>query len=217
MTLALFDLDNTLLGGDSDYSWGQFVVNKGLVDKQRYSKANDHFYQTYLDGTLDAVAYQTFSLQPLIGKLGKELAPLHQEFMKEYIEPIWLPKAMDLLQTHRDKGETLVVITATNRFIVQPIVRAMRVDHLICTEPEVIGRTYTGNLIDEPCMGQGKVTKLERWLETQNESLEGACFYSDSHNDLPLLNRVDRPIAVDPDKKLHHIAEENGWPIISLR
>lgn len=217
MTLALFDLDNTLLGGDSDYSWGQFVVKKGLVDEKSYSEANDRFYQQYLDGTLDAEAYQKFSLEPLIGKLTKELAPLHTEFMKEYIEPIWLPKAMDLLQSHRDQGHRLVVITATNRFIVQPIVRALRVDDLICTEPEIIGRTYTGNLIDEPCMGQGKVTKIRRWLEAEHESLKDACFYSDSHNDLPLLNIVDKPIAVDPDEKLQKIAEEKGWPVMSLR
>lgn len=217
MTLALFDLDNTLLGGDSDYAWGQFVVAKGIVNGKSYSEANDRFYQDYLDGTLDAVAYQEFSLSPLAGKLTKELLPLHKEFMKEYIEPIWLPKAIDLIQEHRQKNDRLVVITATNRFIVQPIVRALRVDDLICTETEVIGRTYTGKLVDEPCMGQGKVTKLERWLKSEDESLENACFYSDSHNDLPLLELVDRPVAVDPDDKLRASAEKNDWPIISLR
>lgn len=217
MTLALFDLDNTLLSGDSDYAWGQFVVAKGLVNKRTYSEANDRFYQDYLNGTLDAVAYQQFSMAPLAGKLTKEVNLLHKEFMKEYIEPFWLPKAVELIQEHRQKGDRLVVITATNRFIVQPIVRALRVDDLICSETEIVGRTYTGKLVDEPCMGQGKVHKLERWMKENNESLEGACFYSDSHNDLPLLNLVAKPIAVDPDDKLRAIAIEKEWPIISLR
>jgi len=217
MTLALFDLDNTLLGGDSDYSWGQFLVSQGLVDVKTYSDANDRFYQDYLDGTLDAVAYQEFSLAPLAGKTRREMHEYHLLFMKEYIEPIWLPKAMDLLAEHRQKGDRLVVITATNRFIVEPIVRSMRVDDLICTETEIIGKTYTGKLIGEPCMGEGKVSKLEGWLKAQDESIEGAHFYSDSHNDLPLLSLVDQPVAVDPDDKLRSIATEKDWPIISLR
>ena len=217
MTLALFDLDNTLLGGDSDYAWGQFIVTKGWVDEESYARENERFYQDYVRGELDAVAYQQFSMRPLAGKTVEQMAALHREFMAACIEPVWLPKAVALIEKHRNQGDRLVVITATNRFIVEPIVQRFGIDDLICSETGVIDGRYTGELVDEPCMGQGKVSKLQRWMSAQGENLEGAYFYSDSHNDLPLLSLVANPIAVDPDRTLKAAALQRGWPIISLR
>lgn len=219
MTLALFDLDNTLLGGDSDHAWGQFIVTKGLVDEESYAAENDRFYQDYVRGELDAVAYQLFSMKPLAGRSLAFMAELHKEFMAEYIEPMWLPQAFELIERHRQNGHDLVVITATNRFVVEPIVKHFGVANLICSEPEIIDNQYTGNLLDEPCMGQGKVSKLTRWMEANadGKDLQDAYFYSDSHNDLPLLNLVENPVAVDPDDKLRKTSQEKGWPVISLR
>ena len=217
MTLALFDLDNTLIAGDSDYAWGQFIVTKDMVNKETYAAANQQFYQDYVRGELDAVAYQQFAMAPLKGRTLKEMAALHAEFMCTYIEPIWLSKAVDLIGLHRQKGDRLVVVTATNRFVVEPIVQALGIDDLVCSETVVVDGRYTGELLDEPYMGQGKVSKLQRWMTANNESLQCATFYSDSHNDLPLLNMVPNPVAVDPDDRLRHTAEQQGWEIISLR
>lgn len=217
MTLALFDLDNTLLGGDSDHAWGQFIVAKGLVDEESYAADNDRFYEDYLRGELDAVAYQQFSMAPLAGKSVERMAELHREFLATCIDPMWLAQAEDLVESHRQKGHRLIVITATNSFVVTPIIERFDIADLICSETEVVNGIYTGRLIDEPCMGEGKVSKLKRWMAEQNETLDNAIFYSDSHNDLPLLNLVPNPVAVDPDKKLNQVALENSWPVISLR
>lgn len=217
MSLALFDLDNTLLAGDSDFSWGQFIVTKGMVDAETYSSMNQKFYEEYLRGELDAYLYQKFCIQPLKGKTLSEMNELHAEFMRLYIEPLWLPKAEVLIDKHRKAGDRLIVITATNRFIVEPIVKKFGIADLICSEPGIENNQYNGELIDEPCMGPGKVSKLQRWMEAENESLEGSYFYSDSHNDLPLLGRVTNPVAVDPDDTLRSAAKQNDWPIISLR
>ena len=217
MTLTLFDLDNTLIGGDSDHAWGQFIVSKRLVDERNYAADNDRFYQDYIRGELDAVAYQQFSMAPLKGRTIEFMAELHKEFFTAYIEPMWLNKAQALIEEHRHKGDRLVVITATNRFVVEPIVKKFGIPDLICSETEVVKGVYTGNLIDEPCMGEGKVSKLQRWMATENETLNEATFYSDSHNDLPLLNKVPKAVAVDPDDTLKQVAEDKGWQIISLR
>ncbi|MEQ8953821.1 MAG: HAD family hydrolase [Porticoccaceae bacterium] len=217
MSLALFDLDNTLLAGDSDYSWGQFIVSKGLVDAETYSSMNQKFYEDYLRGELDAYLYQKFCISPLKDKSLSEMDELHREFMHSYIDPLWLPKAEELIEKHRDASDRLIVITATNRFIVAPIVRKLGIADLICSEPGIEGEKYNGKLVDEPCMGPGKVSKLKRWMQAEGENLQDSIFYSDSHNDLPLLSQVDYPVAVDPDDTLRSVAEENGWPIISLR
>jgi len=217
MPLALFDLDNTLLAGDSDYSWGQFIVTKGLVNSETYSRMNQKFFEDYVRGELDAYLYQEFCIKPLKGKTLGEMSTLHREFMAAYIEPLWLPKAEELIATHKNAGDRLVVITATNRFIVEPIVQKLGITDLICSEPGIEGDCYNGKLIDEPCMGPGKVSKLERWMQTEGENLTDSTFYSDSHNDLPLLGQVDHPVAVDPDDTLRSIARDNGWEIISLR
>lgn len=217
MTLALFDLDNTLLGGDSDHAWGMFLVAKGLVDADYYSAANDRFYAEYQAGTLDINAYLSFALAPLTRFNSEELSALHQEFMISYIEPLILPKALALLDKHRSQGHRLVIITATNRFITGPIAKRLGVEDLLATEPELINGRYTGNISGVPCFQGGKVVRLQQWLKEQGEDLAGSYFYSDSANDLPLLEAVDHPVAVDPDARLRDWAEGNGYLVLSLR
>lgn len=217
MTLAIFDLDNTLLGGDSDHAWGEFMVREGMVDAEQFRRANDGFYEQYLAGTLDPMAHLEFVLEPLTRFDLDELERLHQRFMADLIEPMLLPRAADLLEEHRRAGDTLLIITATNSFVAAPIARRLGVDLVLATEPELLADRYTGRVVGQPCFREGKITRLKQWLEETGESLEGACFYSDSHNDLPLLEHVSRPVAVDPDPELERVARERGWPIISLR
>lgn len=217
MSLAIFDLDNTLLAGDSDYSWGEFLVHKKLVDSEEYRIANDGFYQDYKAGTLDIHAYLRFSLAPLTRYSMAELAELHNEFMQTYIEPMMLPKAHALLQEHRTRGDYLLIITATNGFVTYPIAKRLGVDDILATEPEIINDCYTGNSVGTPCFQDGKVVRLQEWLKTHQYDLNGAYFYSDSINDLPLLEQVTYPIAVDPDERLEAIAKERNWKVMSLR
>lgn len=217
MTLAIFDLDNTLIAGDSDHSWGEFLVNKQLVDAVEYRRQNDLFYQAYKDGSLDIHSYQRFALSPLARFTATELAELHQEFMTTCIEPLMLVKAQTLLQHHRDNGDYLLIITATNSFITHPIAKHLGVDDILATDPQVIDGCYTGEIIGTPCFQGGKVTRLNEWLAREGHSLDGSYFYSDSYNDLPLLEQVTHPVAVDPDERLRQTAETRNWPIISLR
>ncbi len=217
MALAIFDLDNTLLAGDSDHSWGVFLVEKQLVDAEIYRQANDGFYADYKNGTLDIRAYLQFSLAPLSRYSMAELEKLHAEFMRDHIEPLMLPKAEALLQHHRDQGDHLLIITATNGFVTRPIAKRLSVDDILATDPEVVDGRYTGNFIGTPCFQAGKITHLHEWLKHHQHSLEGAYFYSDSINDLPLLEQVDHPIVVDADERLATIARERNWKAISLR
>ncbi len=215
--LAIFDLDNTLLADDSDYVWGNFLVAKGLVDAEYYQRENDRFYQEYKDKTLDIYEYQRFVLKPLSQFDSAQLDQLHIEFMAEYISPIYQEKANALIAKHRDAGDTLLVITATNRFITEPIVKALGIDNLLATDPEVVDGKFTGNIVGDPCFQEGKIRRLDLWLEQQECVYEHSTFYSDSINDAPLLHHADKAIAVDPDKALHELATSEGWPIISLR
>jgi HAD superfamily hydrolase (TIGR01490 family) len=215
--LALFDLDNTLLGGDSDHAWGAYLCERGIVDASRYQARNDAFYADYLAGRLDVQAYQDFC-QELLGRTDMaQLAEWHREFMSDCIEPIILSKGEALLAEHRKAGDRVVIITATNRFITAPIAARLGVDTLLATECEIIDGRYTGRCTDVPCFQEGKVTRLNRWLGETGLSLDGSSFYSDSINDLPLLEQVTHPVAVDPDPKLRAEAEKRGWPVISLR
>ncbi len=217
MSLAIFDLDNTLLGGDSDYLWGQFLVERGLVIGADYQRENQRFYEAYEAGTLDIYEYQAFMLQPLVGRPLHELAAWREQFMAEKIQPIILPRAVALLNRHRATGDTLLIITATNRFITAPIAERLGVTHLLATEPEMIDGLYTGRTTGIPCFQQGKVQRLHAWLADTGADLVNSWFYSDSHNDLPLLNQVTYPVAVDADATLTDHAKARGWPIISLR
>ena len=216
MALALFDLDNTLLSGDSDYEWGRFLVKKKLVDEVEYEAANVHFYEQYKQGQLDIVEFSAFSFKPLSVRSMEELNVLHEEFMQEVISPLMGDKAKDLVEYHRKAGHTLMVITATNSFITQPIVKAFGIDHLLATEPKIENGRYTTEIEGVPCFHQGKVMRLDAWLEQNDTSLDNSYFYSDSHNDVPLLKKVAYPVAVDPDEKLEKIAKQKGWKVISL-
>lgn len=217
MSLAIFDLDNTLLGDDSDYLWGKFLVEQGLVDGEFYERENQRFYDEYKRGTLDIFEFLSFSLAPLSRLDAAELARLHAEFMAQKIAPVMLPAAAELLARHRAQGDTLLIITATNRFITGPIAEALGVDDLIASDPEMIDGRYTGRVAGTPCFREGKVTRLEQWLKSNQLNLADSWFYSDSHNDLPLLEMVTNPVAVDPDDTLAAHAEAKGWPVISLR
>ena len=217
VTLAIFDLDNTLLGGDSDYLWGRFLCEKGIVDGRKYDRENLRFYEEYKAGTLDIYEFLRFSLRPLSEHDMATLAGWHQQFMKEKIEPIMLPKAAALLQKHRAQGHYLLIITATNRFVTEPIANALGVDELLATDPEIVNGRYSGGVSGVPCFQQGKVTRLEQWLQHTGNNLAGSYFYSDSRNDIPLLEMVENPVAVDPDETLEDHAISKGWPVISLR
>jgi len=217
MTLAIFDLDNTLLTGDSDYSWGQFLVRHNLVDLEQYEQANEKFFQDYQDGVLDIYAYSAFSFAPLTKYSMDELARFHAMFMKEIIEPMMGAKARQLVEQHKNQGHDLLVITATNSFITRPIVEKFGIDNLLATDPKIVAGKYTTEVDGIPCFKEGKVKRLREWLQKTGKDLAGSWFYTDSVNDLALLEQVDNPVAVDPDQKLRQIAEERGWSIISLR
>lgn len=217
MTLAIFDLDNTLLAGDSDHAWNEFLVEEGIVDAEEYRQANDRFYQDYVNGDLDILRYLSFALEPLARHEPDQLNRWRARFMDHKIRPMLQDKATALLEHHRRQGHTLMIITATNRFVTEPVASVLGIDHLIATEPEMINGRYTGGVAGIPSFQDGKVTRLDDWLGHQQMTLDGAWFYSDSHNDLPLLNRVANPVAVDPDPTLTKHAQTQGWDIISLR
>ena len=217
MTLALFDLDNTLLAGDSDYAWGEFLAQAGIVDGEAHRRENDRYYAEYQAGTLDIHEYLAFALQPLTLLDSVRLDAMHREFMQSHLLPMITPKARALLDSHREQGHRLVIITSTNRFVTGPIAQALGVNDLLATEPEQREGRYTGAVHGTPCFREGKVTRLKEWIAREHESLADSWCYSDSLNDLPLLELADHPVAVDPDEVLRRIASERGWPILSLR
>ncbi len=214
--LAIFDLDNTLLAGDSDFLWGHFLVAQGLVERKSYEQENQRFLDEYRQGTLDIHEFLNFSLQPLAQTPLITLQKLHQQFMSEKIIPIISQEARRLLADHRRRGHFLLIITATNRFITEPIARELGVDDLLATDPELINGKYSGRVAGIPCFQGGKVIRLQDWLKNREMTLDSSWFYSDSHNDLPLLEKVTHPIAVDPDETLAAHAATKQWPIISL-
>lgn len=217
MKLALFDLDNTLLAGDSDFEWAQFLIEQGVLDREVYEARNQEFYDQYKAGTLDIYQFLDFQLKPLSRHPREVLDEWHREFMQRRILPMVRDSARELVERHR--GDLRAVITATNSFVTAPIAREFGIEHLIATEPEQRDGEFTGQVTDVPCFREGKVERLERWLETQGrplESFQQSWFYSDSHNDLPLLARVTHPVAVDPDDTLRAHAQAHGWPVISL-
>jgi HAD superfamily hydrolase (TIGR01490 family) len=217
VTLAIFDLDNTLIGGDSDNLWGQFLCEQQLVDSADFAQRNDKFYADYLAGDLDINAYLRFALSTLKGHAAEQLDAWHRSFMASKIKPIMLPGAAALIADHRQRGHELLIITATNRFVTEPIAQALGIENLIACEGEMIDGLYTGEPSGIPSYHAGKVTRLLEWLDDRQANLDNAWFYSDSHNDLPLLELVDNPVAVDPDDTLRATAIERSWPVISLR
>lgn len=217
MSLALFDLDNTLLAGDSDYLWGQFLIEVGAVSRDHYERENLRFYNDYKSGALDIDEFLAFQLAPLSRYPRATLDQWHRQFMADKIEPIILDGARALVERHRRAGDTLVIITATNRFITGPIAERFGVDALLATEPEEIKGQFTGRYVGTPCFRDGKVVRLNAWLAKNGKTLADSHFYSDSHNDIPLLEIVSHPVAVDADETLTRYAKDKHWQMISLR
>ncbi len=218
MRLVLFDLDNTLLAGDSDFEWAQFLIEQGVLDRELYEARNQHFYEQYKAGILDIHEFLDFQLKPLSRHPRDQLDAWHEEFMRTRILPIITTKARDLVASHAHDAR--VVITATNSFVTQPIAREFGIEYLIATEPEEIGGEFTGRVRGTPSFREGKLTRLEEWFREHGlswSSFSETWFYSDSLNDLPLLGRVSHPVAVDPDETLKETALAQGWMIISLR
>jgi HAD superfamily hydrolase (TIGR01490 family) len=220
VNLTLFDLDNTLLNGDSDFEWSQFLIRIGVLDRELFEAQNLAFYEHYKAGTLDIQEFLDFQLKPLSRHARKTLDEWHQRFMREQALGMITQAARDLVNRHRTAGDVCVIITATNSFVTAPIAREFGVEHLIATEPDHKGGEFTGRVAGVPCFREGKITRLESWLREQGWNLDSfadTTFYSDSLNDLPLLAKVKNPIAVNPDDTLRNHAEQHGWPVMSLR
>lgn len=217
MTLAIFDLDHTLLNGDSDYLWGEYMVANNIVDRAEYQRLNQSFLEDYHRGDLDNDRYLQFALHPLTQHPIESLHTWRKDYVESWIQPIIATGTPALLDKHRQQGDTLIIISATNYFITEPIAELLEIPHLLATRPEIIDNRYTGKYLGVPTFKEGKVTVLNEWLAQQNHSLGESYFYSDSINDLPLLERVSHPIAVNPDESLSDIAVQRGWPILDLR
>jgi len=220
VNLALFDLDNTLLSGDSDFEWAQFLIDQGVIDRELYEAKNRHFYEQYKAGTLDIHEFLDFQLKPLSRHARRVLDEWHEEFMRTKVRGMMGKPAQELVQRHRQAGDVCVVITATNSFVTAPIARAFGVEHLIATEPEQKDGQFTGRVAGTPSFREGKIARLQDWMKERGwgwGSFGDTTFYSDSLNDLPLLGMVKNPVAVDPDATLRAHAEQHGWRIISLR
>jgi len=217
--LALFDLDNTLLSGDSDYEWAQFLIERGVLERAEYEAKNERFFRQYKAGRLDIHEFLDFQLAPLARHPREKLDEWHGEFMRAKVRPLIRGKGMELVQRHLGQGHLCAIVTSTNAFITAPIAREFGVDHLLATELEVRDGRFTGRPSGTPCFRQGKVTCLAEWLGERGQTLAAfpaSWFYGDSLNDLPLLERVTHPVAVDPDETLRREALVRGWQIISL-
>ena len=220
MELALFDLDNTLLAGDSDFEWAQYLISRGVLDREVHEAANRRFYEQYKAGTLDIHEFLDFQLKPLSRHSRAELDAWHRDFMATRIRPIMTPAAKALVRQHLDAGALCAVVTATNSFVTWPIAHEFGIPHLIGTIPAQETGHFTGKPRGIPSFREGKITRVEQWLESLGlcwASFDRSWFYSDSHNDLPLLEKVSQPVAVDPDDTLRAHAEKAGWTLLSLR
>ena len=218
--LALFDLDNTLLAGDSDYNWSLFLINQGLLDAKTHQERNEQFYLDYKNGHLDIYKFLEFQLKPLSQHPVAFLDALHLKFMDQVIRPMMTKKAQNLVDKHKAQGDLCLIITATNSFVTKPIASAYGIENLIGTDPEMLDGQYTGGVTGVPSFQEGKVTRINQWLAARDQTLssfETSYFYSDSHNDLPLMKLVTNPVAVDADTTLTEYAQQQGWSHISLR
>ena len=220
MKLALFDLDNTLLNGDSDFEWSQFLIRIGVLDRELFAAQNLRFYEQYKAGTLDIHEFLDFQLKPLSRHPRSTLDTWHRQFMRESVLPMVTRASRELVARHQAANDVCVIITATNSFVTAPIAREFGVGHLIATEPEHKDGEFTGRVAGVPSFREGKITRLNQWLTARGwmlDSFAESTFYSDSHNDLPLLEIVRNPVAANPDETLRAHAELHGWPIINLR
>ncbi len=217
MALAIFDLDNTLLDGDSDYLWGEYMVANEIVDRTEYQLANAAFLRDYQRGQLDNDLYLQFALKPLTRHPIERLYAWRADFVDTWIKPAIAVGAPELLEQHRAEGDTQIIVSATNLFITEPIAELLDIPHILSTEPEIIKNRYTGRYLGTPTYKEGKVVALNEWLEASEHSLDNSYFYSDSINDLPLLEQVSWPVAVNPDEDLKRVAEQREWTILDLR
>lgn len=220
MELVLFDLDNTLLAGDSDFEWAQYLISRGVLDREVYEARNQAFFDQYKAGTLDIFEFLDFQLKPLARHSREQLDAWHREFMDTRVRPMMTPQARALVRRHLDADALVAIVTATNSFVTYPIARAFGIPHLIGTIPAQEDGVFTGKPRGTPSFKDGKIERVESWLESLGlgwTSFERSWFYSDSHNDLPLLGKVTHPVAVDPDDTLRAHAANRGWAIISLR
>lgn len=217
MNLAIFDLDNTLIAGDSDYLWGEYLSEMGVVDQEQYARLNARYYQDYQQGRLNIDEFLRFSLRPLAENAWVDLCRWRSDFITKKIVPILLPRAEELIRSHRHQQHQLIIITSTNRFVTEPIADRLGIPHLIATEPRFEGGQYTGEVVGIPSFAEGKVARLHAWLTRTRLIPDETWCYSDSHNDLPLLDLATHPVAVDPDPLLRQEAQARGWPILSLR
>ena len=220
MQLALFDLDHTLLTGDSDYEWTQYLVSKGIVDRTTHEARNAEFYEQYKAGTMDIHEFLDFQLRPLADHTRADLEAWHADFMETQIRPRLSQKARELVRKHLDAGDICAMVTATNSFVTGPIARELGIPHLIATIPAQENGRFTGKPRGLPSFREGKIARVDAWLESMGlwwNNFQRSWFYSDSHNDLPLMKKVKTPIAVDPDDKLRAHASQMGWKIITLR
>ncbi len=215
--LAIFDLDNTLLAGDSDYLWGQFLVEQGIVNGPAYQQDNRRFYEQYKAGSLDINEFQRFSLRPLVENPLERMLALRRLFVETRVAPIVARHTPELLRRHSARGDEILIITATNRFVTEPIAQLLGVPQLLATDPEMRDGRYTGEIAGTPCFQRGKVLRLEEWLAAGGKSFSEHWFYSDSHNDVPLLEVADVPVAVNPDSQLSELARARRWPVLDLR
>ena len=218
--LALFDLDNTLLAGDSDFEWAQFLIDKGVLDREVQEAKNNEFYEQYKAGTLDIHAFLDFQLKALSRHERSQLDSWHAEFMASRIRPMMTPAALTLVDGHLEQGALVALVTATNSFVTGPIAREFGIAHLIATVAAQEEGRFSGRPRGLPAFREGKIARVEAWLESLGlwwGSFGRSYFYSDSLNDLPLLEKVSHPVAVDPDATLRNHAERHGWPVISLR
>ena len=220
MQLALFDLDHTLIPADSDHAWGQFLVHRGEVDAEDFAAANDRFYEQYCDGTLDIDAYLRFALAPLASIEPQQLMVLQQAFMQEVIEPLISRQTLDLVMRHQARGDLCLLITATNEFVTAPIAQRFGITELIACGVERVDGRYTGAPCGIASFREGKVTRLMQWIKEQAcdaaPVLRAATFYSDSFNDIPLLELVGFPVATNPDARLRAHALAKAWPCLAL-
>lgn len=220
MQLALFDLDHTLLTGDSDYEWTQYLVSKGIVDRTTHEARNAEFYEQYKAGTMDIHEFLDFQLRPLADHTRADLEAWHADFMETQIRPRLSQKARELVRKHLDAGDICAMVTATNSFVTGPIARELGIPHLIATIPAQENGRFTGKPRGLPSFREGKIARVDAWLESMGlwwNNFQRSWFYSDSHNDLPLMGKVSDPIAVDPDDILRAHAGQQAWPVISLR
>ena len=217
MRLAIFDIDNTLIAGDSDLLWGEFLCERNYVDSNVYKAEHEKYYKDYLSGKLDINNFLKFQLKVLGENDLNLLKKWRKDFFEEKIRPVILPKAYQLIDKHRNQNHDLLIITATNRFIVEPIASEFKIENIIACEPEIYNEQFTGKFTGTPSYAEGKVERFNDWLKTIGRRLEESWFYSDSHNDIPLMKEVNHPVAVDPDESLKNEAIKIGWPIIILR